>query len=618
MERLTPRDQASLVDICERASRYDYIGMDTETTGFYLHQQDVLRGISLSFADESWYVPVSHPDSVNFDPAPIRQLLAETHALIGMHNSTFDLTALDRAGLGTVREGHLYDTQVGDWLIDENLDHRLKEGVLTRLRGRDEAMFEKQGLQAARDDGRDWPTFTAADITPYAADDARGTLEAMHYQLAHFADMDEDDPRPDLQREINLQRVLKQVMDNGMRVDEERAERQYQEQLALRDVLRVQFGSVQLPGEVLKGRGKARGPVPKYEPGVNMNSPDQIASLVYDVWELEPYLYTEAGKRSTSREALEPYAYGDDGEILDSRVAALLAHRRADKACAGFYEPLARFAGADGRVHCSLNSARTVTGRLSHQSPNLSTIPRSDVIAGIRNCIIPSDGNELWEFDLDSAELRILGAVTQEPGLFSAMAEGRDLHSETASGVFGPGFTGIQRRLAKNMNYGYPYGIGADKLARYLAAGPPRRPMTPALVAEAKRMKQRYAMTYPRMTAMMKALENQARKRGCLPLSKPGRYRHFKTMRTKRGEAKYFTALNALVQGTVAELMKDVMLSFDGNVDGLLVMQVHDSLVVEVEPGSGYHIQAQLQGLVDQHSVFNTMPMPISAKVWGS
>jgi DNA polymerase-1 len=618
VERVTPLDQSELVDICERASRHDYIGLDTETTGFFLHQHDVLRGVSLAFGDEAWYVPVSHPASVNFDPRPIRQLLAETRALVGLHNSPFDLTALDRAGLGTIREGHLYDTQVGDWLIDENLDHRLKEGVLTRLRGRDEAMEEKLGLQPARDEGRDWPTFTADDIAAYAADDARGTLEALHDQLGRMPDMEHDCPLPDLRREIDFQRVLKRVMDNGMRVDQERAEAQYQEQLKRRDELAEHFGSIQLPGTKLRGRAPNKYEVPLYEPGVNMNSPKQLRILIYDMWGLEPYLTTPTGERSTSREALEPHAYGDDGEILDQRIADLLAHRRADKACAGFYEPLARFLGADGRVHCSLNSARTVTGRLSHQNPNMSTIPRADVIAGIRNCIIPGDGNELWEFDLDSAELRIIGAVTKEAAIFDAMKEGRDLHSETAADVFGPNFTGLQRRLAKNMNYGYPYGIGPEKLARYLAAGPPRVPMTPRLVAQARRMKARYAATYPRMTAMMKALEKQARKHGSLPLSKPGRYRRFKTMRVKQGEAKYFTALNALVQGTVAELMKDVMLSFEGNVDGLLVMQVHDSLVVEVEPGTGYHVQAQLQRLVDEHSVFSEMPMPISAKVWGS
>lgn len=613
-----PETQDEVTAICERASRHEYLGLDTETTGFYLHQSDVLRGVSLAFGSEAWYVPVSHPASINFDPAPIRQLLADTRSLIALHNAPFDLTALDRAGLGTIREGHLYDTQVGDWLIDENLDHRLKEGCASRLLGQDAAMEEKEGLNAVRDEtGRDWPTFYAVDIAPYAAEDANLTLKVMHDQLGRMPDM-EDCPLPDLKRETDFQRVLKRVMDNGMRIDEERAERQYQEQLVIRDDLREKFGSIQLPGEVLKGRGKKRGPVAKYEPGVNMNSPQQLRLLIYDVWGLEPYLATPTGEHSTSREALEPHAYGADGEILDQRIADLLAHRRADKACSGFYEPLARFAGHDGRVHCSLNSARTVTGRLTHQSPNLSTVPRADVIAGIRNCIIPSDGNELWEYDLDSAEFRIIGAVTKDPAMFSAMFEGRDLHSETAAAIFGSNFTGIQRRLSKNVGYGYWYGIGVDKLARYIAAGPPRRPMTPRIVSEARGVKGRYASTYQRGTKMMKALENQARKYGYLPLSVPGRYRHFKTMRVKRGEAKYFTALNALVQGTIAELMKDVMLSFEGNVDALLVMQVHDSLVCEIEPGTGHHVQQQIQSLVDAHSVFSEMPMPIAAKEWGS
>lgn len=583
-----PVDPRHLVEIVEEAVHAEVLAVDTETTGFDTKPHETLRGVSFSYRVNGelrdWYVPLTHPGGRNFSPAPIRALLDETDALVCMHNAPFDMNILTQIDVTPVREGHLYDTQVGDWLIDENLNHKLKDGLGVRYFGED-AMIEKEALaQITHDTGRDFPTFTCRDIAEYAAMDTNLTYRCFERQLEVMGKRP-DDPTPDLRRELQLQHVTAKMLRTGIRVDTERAEGQYAAALARRDELREVFA------------------------GTNMNSAKQVGNLIYGDWGLEPYLRTPGGKRSTSKEALEPHAE------VDPRVAMVLEHRRMDKACSGFYKPLAKYVADDGRIHPSMSSARTKTGRFTCSDPNLQTIPREDVLKGIRACFIPADGKELWEYDLDSAELRIIGAITREEALFSAMAEGRDLHSETAASVFGPDFTGLQRRLAKNMNYGYPYFIGADKLARYLAAGPPRRVMTPALIGEAKRMKQRYAKTYPRMTAIMGVLKDMAERDGFLPLHKPGRFRRF---RTNREGPKYYTALNALVQGAVAEVMKDLMLEVAGNVDGIMCLQVHDSLVLEVEPGDGEQVQKQLQGILDEINPFPQMPMPISAKKWGT
>lgn len=594
-----PVSDAEYRFICRDVERAKILAVDTETTGLHTYQGDVLRGISVAYRIDnrliSWYVPFTHPESTNFDANPLYRSLSRTDALVLMHNAPFDIGVIEHdIGFEFPRRDHLYDTQVGDWLMDENRDHKLKS-IGYRTFG-ESATAEQEALDAIRaTTGRDWPTFTADDIAEYAAKDAELTLRTYEWQREHMAGA-RGDPTPALRREIALQFVLKDMMKLGIKVDRPRAVRQYQTALTRRDELRAKYENFELPDRV--------------DFGVNMNSSPQVAEMIYDVWGLDPYLRTPGGARSTSKEALEPHA------AVDSRVAEVLEHRRMDKACSGFYEPLARFGGEDGRIHASFSSARTVTGRLACSEPNLQTIPREDVLAGIRACFVPEDGWELWEYDLDSAELRIIGAMTKEPALFSAMAEGRKLHDETAAEVFGASYTDLQRRLAKNMNYGYPYGIGAEKLARYLAAGPPRRPMTPELIGEAKRMKQRYARTYRRMTAMMDVLADKAEQLGYLPLHKPGRFRRFVT---NRKGPKYYTALNALVQGAVAEIMKDLMLDFERYTGGArLCLQVHDSIVCEVMPGTGELLQKQLQGIVDRHNPFPEMPMPISAKRWGS
>lgn len=249
--------------------------------------------------------------------------------------------------------------------------------------------------------------------------------------------------------------------------------------------------------------------------------------------------------------------------------------------------------------------------------PNLMTIPRGDTLVGVRDCFIAAPGYTLWEYDLKSAELYVQAALSGDALLTAVLLEGRDRHSETAAAVFGPDFTGLQRRLAKNLNYGWSYGIGAKKFARYMVAGTDQ-PVNNEVVAQARAILNDYARAYGGLAQLMRGLERYADKHGFVPLHKDGRYRRF---RSPGKTVPSYNALNAVVQGGIAELMKDVMLKLDApltNMGARLCLQVHDSLVIEVpDPLNGQVVGDLLQTITDDINPFS-LRMEWDAQPWSA
>jgi DNA polymerase I-like protein with 3'-5' exonuclease and polymerase domains len=616
------------------------IAVDTETTGLRMYLTDKVRGISLAVNTEdgmqSWYVPVSYPDTRNFEIGPIVSLLNEHRGVQVYHNAVGvdwrGIQALDPSFVIPGPERY-HDTQVFDWLQDENVDHRLKEGPAARYFGLEDAMAEKEHIKAltkgrgvmefyrelraqeewrhrpaaeakaeaqrlAEASKKDWHSFTAEDLKDYAKRDAELTLMVMDAQVGPHGSND-----PALLRELRLQGVLHRMMATGIRVDPDAVLAQGAEAQARMQELGRQFE------------------------GINLNSTPQLRKLIYEDWGLTPKHFTKNGDPSTSREALEELA-GHPG------IRELMEYRRLLKAWGAYYKPLYETIAADGRIHPSFSSTRTVTGRLSCSDPNLMTIPRGDTLHGVRDVFVPDPGYELWEYDLAQAELRVQASFSGDEDLMAALERGEDLHARTATMIWGPDFQPIQRRLAKNLNYGFSYGIGPRKFATYMVAGTPdpvtecdywgwkrwmpsKRPRQchSCHVCQAARILDDYRRAMPKLVQLMAGLERIAKDQGYLPLHVEGRYRHF---RSPGVLVPYYTALNAIVQGAVAEFMKDMMLNAEAGLAELgarLCLQVHDSLVIEVLPGTGPLVQKFLQQVADDLNPF-TMRMLFDASPW--
>jgi DNA polymerase-1 len=291
--------------------------------------------------------------------------------------------------------------------------------------------------------------------------------------------------------------------------------------------------------------------------------------------------------------------------------------------------PLLEKRGSDGRIHSAFSSARTVTGRLASSEPNLQTIPKESTNALVRSLFVPEPGVELWEFDLSQAELRVAAGFSQDERLIHALENDIDLHSQVAAAIWHDddfdGFLELleagdvtaqkQRGIGKNINYSFQYGVGPAKLAIYLVAGT-GLPVTPAVVNEAATILAGYRSTYPGLTRLMNGMTRMADEHGYIPLHVPGRYRRYRGPRYR--DTKTYTALNAIVQGGIGEFMKDVHLSIHGPISayGRICLQVHDSFVMELDPGSGPVVASLLQETADAINPFR-MRMLWDAKAWG-
>lgn len=620
------------------------LAIDTETTGLNLYCGDVLRGVSLAWRDsvggdlQTRYLSFTHPDSPNLGQPALKHLCRElrNHQERGglhlYHNACFDWQVLrEAAGTDFVLPRQFWDTQTVSWLEDENLSHRLKdqgamwfgadakaeqEALKALRRGRKVADIYKElrqtdafagrgrGLAAqeaarrlAAESKRDWDTFTAEDIAAYAEQDTALTYRLWERQTRQASAKPTPNYVPAIEREFAVQQVAYRMMRCGIAVNQEA-------------VLRQRAGAEQEIADI-----EARWP------DTNLGSNREVARLLYTDLGLPCIHRTATGAPSVAREALEEL------EGHHPVVDDLLRYRRLQKALVAYYRPLERFIGEDGRIHPSFNTTGTKTGRWSCSSPNLQTIPRGDTLAGVRDVFVPTEGMELWEYDLASAELRVMMGWAGEAGVVSALVEDRDLHSETAASIFGPEFTGLQRRLAKNLNYGFAYGIGPVKFSGYMTKGtgvapticdgwlwPGERKCGECHACQASDILQGYRRSYPRLVRLMDGLTQTARDKGYLPLHVPGRFRRF---RSPGRQVSYYTALNALVQGGIGELMKDVVIRAEDAIGclGQLVLQVHDSFVIEVEPGAGPKVHAILQGVLDDINPF-PVPMRFDANEW--
>ncbi len=225
----------------------------------------------------------------------------------------------------------------------------------------------------------------------------------------------------------------------------------------------------------------------------------------------------------------------------------------------------------------------SATGRLSSSDPNLQNIPiRTAEGRRIRQAFVAPRGYRIVAADYSQIELRIMAHLSGDDGLLEAFRENLDVHSATASEVFGTELDAVsseQRRKAKAINFGLIYGMSAFGLARQLHLDR----------AEAQRYIDVYFERYPGVREYMDRTRALAHEQGYVETLFGRRlYLPEINVRNKmRQQAAERTAINAPMQGTAADIIKKAMLAVDhwldsDGVDARMIMQVHDELVLEV------------------------------------
>ena len=311
----------------------------------------------------------------------------------------------------------------------------------------------------------------------------------------------------------------------------------------------------------------------------NVGSPKQLGDVLFNRMSLpKPVKYGKGRTISTAVDVLE--------ELAENHPIArmVLDYRQLTKLKSTYVDALpALINPATGRLHTTFGQTGTATGRLSSANPNLQNIPiRTELGRGIRAAFIAEPGHVLLTADYSQIELRLLAHFSRDPLLVEAYRRGDDIHTLTASQVFGVPplmVTPDHRRQAKVVNFGIVYGLSAFGLSQNLGIEP----------SEAKQFINAYFEKYSGVRAFIdKTLEEARRDLKVKTLF--GRVRPIPDINSKNANQRGFaerTAVNTPLQGTAADLIKIAMIRIDHalverGLKSRMTLQVHDELVFEV------------------------------------
>jgi DNA polymerase-1 len=310
----------------------------------------------------------------------------------------------------------------------------------------------------------------------------------------------------------------------------------------------------------------------------NINSPKQLGVVLFTHLGLPAPNVRGKGKAiSTAQDVLEQLAEKHDVPRL------VLEYRHLSKLKSNYIDALPLLADADSRVHTTFQAAATATGRLSSVNPNLQNIPiKTELGREIRAAFTAAPGTQLLSADYSQIELRLLAHFSGDPLLMRAYQNDEDIHTLTASEVFGVPADIMDketRARAKAVNFGIVYGISPFGLAAQL--GIPQ--------AEARAYIDRYFARYQGVkTFIEKTLETTRREGSVRTLF--GRIRPIPDIESRNPNSRGFaerTAVNTPLQGTAADLIKLAMIALDRKLTERklktrMVLQVHDELLFEV------------------------------------
>lgn len=310
---------------------------------------------------------------------------------------------------------------------------------------------------------------------------------------------------------------------------------------------------------------------------LNLNSPKQLGTLLFEELKL-----TAPGIKKTKS------GYSTNAETLEKLrgthpiISLILDYRQLSKLRSTYTEGLLKVADEKGRVHTTFTQTVTATGRLSSVEPNLQNIPvRTELGRELRRFFVAPQGKKLIDADYSQIELRLLACISGDQNMINAFQNGVDIHTVTASQVFGvppEAVTPEMRKSAKAVNFGIVYGISAFSLSEDLGV----------TRAEADDYIKSYFRTYPGIERYLSETVERAKREGYVT-TLSGRRRSIPELTSGKGMLKKFgerVAMNSPIQGTAADIIKKAMIRVDralqkAALDARLILQVHDELIVE-------------------------------------
>ncbi|MDO9007072.1 MAG: DNA polymerase I [Thiobacillus sp.] len=565
---------AQLDDWIARLTAASAYALDTETTGLDPMQAEL---VGMSFAimpGNAAYLPLGHSYAgvpAQLDRAAalakLKPLLENPEPRIIGQNLKFDRHIFANAGIAL--GGAIDDTLLQSYVIEAHQSHELGNLAMRHLGLATISYDEVTGKGAAR---IGFEQVAIERASEYAAEDADVTLRVRDALAPQIAASDQLD-YVYRQIELPVAAILFRMERTGVLLD--------------RNLLAIQSGELGKKMLELEQRAYQEAGQP-----FNLGSPKQIGDILFTQKGLPVVKKTPGGAPSTDEDTLEQLA-------LDHPIArAILDYRGMAKLKSTYTDKLPQMIHpVTGRVHTSYSQATAVTGRLSSSEPNLQNIPaRTAEGRRIREAFIAPPGHQLVSADYSQIELRIMAHLSDDAGLLTAFAEDRDIHTATASEVFGVPLLDVnseQRRMAKVINFGLIYGMSAFGLASQLNL---ERSAAQAYI-------DRYFARYPGVADYMQRTREAARRQGYVE-TVFGRRLYLPEINAKnpqRRQGAERAAINAPMQGTAADLIKLAMIAVQGWLDreklaSRLLLQVHDELILEVPEHELDRVRAELPG----------------------
>jgi len=547
----------ALEGLATELSHSSHLTLDVETTGTDTMSVDLVGLALTTEPGKGYYIPLGHLEAKGQLPleevgAALAPILGDDGVAKWAHNAIYDLVVLRRHGLAV--QGLAFDTMIAAYLLEpggrgfglKNLAWR-KLGVemtsISELIGKDKTMAQV-------------PIATAA---PYAVADVEVTERLARLLEAELKEHQLWDLF--VQVEIPLVEVLVAMEMAGVALDIE-----HLKQMSREFYLRI----TALEKEIYEIADHP----------FNVSSTQQLGAVLFEELGLPVKARTKSGY-STSAEVLEEL------RGMHPIIELVLEYRQLSKLKSTYVDALPLLVNPRrGRVHTSYNQTGTVTGRISSSDPNLQNIPiRTEIGRQVRRAFIAEEGYLLLSADYSQVELRIMAHISQDPGLLSAFERGEDIHASTAATVMGVPLSQVtleMRRIAKSINFGLSYGMGAYGLAQ----------RTGLSQEEAAEFIANYFARYPKVREYIEETKRMAREKGYVS-TLLGRRRYFPELRsTSRAHdqvkrAAERMAINMPIQGSAADIIKIAMLRLhealrEKGLASRLTLQVHDELVLEV------------------------------------
>ncbi|WP_106143355.1 DNA polymerase [Flagellimonas meridianipacifica] len=533
------------------------ICIDCETDGLDVNTCN-LAGVAISIEkNQGWYVPLEKKNKVGSDAISfLKDLLGNPQLIVVGHNLKFDLQVLKNHGIQV--NGEIHDTMVMDYVLSpQRKKHGLK--LLSKIHlNYDQLSFDKM----MGNHGSIWEV-PIKTLTKYACEDTDQTLQIFHHLNPRIQESGVGNIY-DLDRKLVA--VLARMESNGVAID----------QKLLKSIAKkLQDDSLVLEESIIGD----------LIPEINLNSTKDINWLLFEHYAIPPIgKKTKQGNYSVSKKVLSKLSA--DHLI----VKELLELRATKKVLSTFIPALSNLNPLTNKLHCSINQTVTETGRLSCSKPNLQNIPSRTIGKMLRQCFVPSSKDHvLIGADYSNIELRVMAVLSQDKNLLNAYKNGIDVHRLTACKLLGikniEDVDDMQRDVAKSLNFGLIYGMGAHGLAETLS-NVTKKQHTPQ---QAQEIIDSYFANYTDVAKCKENLIYQATVKGYTE-TLFGRKRPIPDINSndsiKRQMSKRL-AMNTPIQGTAADIMRMAMVNIDQQLTkqklkSKMILTVHDELLFDV------------------------------------